>query len=54
MRSMTVVKCDNRFASDLFGDATVPPLGTVPGTEFGPSPAYTDNMMLSPLRDTLE
>ena len=54
MRSMTLVKRDNRFAGDLHGDATVPPLGPIPGAEFGPSPAYTDNLMLSPWRDTLE
>ena len=54
MRSVTVVNRDNRFAGDLFGDATVAPLGTFPVGEFGPSPAYTDNMMLSPSRDTLE
>ena len=51
---MTVVKSDYRFAGDLFGDATVPPLGTLPGAEFGPSPAYIHNLMLSRERDTLE
>jgi hypothetical protein len=54
MRSVTVVKRDNRFAGDLFGNATVTPLGIFPAGEFGPSPAYIGNLMLSPLRDTLE
>ena len=49
-----MVKRDKRFAGDLFGNATVAPLGTFPAGEFGPSPAYTDNLMLSRLRDTLE
>ena len=50
----TVVKRDHRFAGDLLGDATVAPLGTLPAGELGPSPAYIDNMRLSPSRDTLE
>ena len=54
MWSVTVVKRDNRFAGDLIGDATVPPLGILPGAELGPSPAYTHNLMLSRVRDTLE